>query len=151
MPTNILYMPQVAMDMTIANNADWLDGLEYWDLQNPAQPIDLTGITFDMEMRSAAPVATVVLNASTINGLIRVYANTWQFVVPSNVMMLVPPADYVFDLLGRADGYTRNLVQATVTVLLGITRDELPPAVAPASVTGMSANLVRVTGAANAA
>jgi hypothetical protein len=147
MSTNILYMPVVAMDMTIATNADWLDGLEYWDLQSPAQPIDLSGIEFEMEMRSAPPVATVVLLASTDNGLISVYSNTWQFLVPSTTMLLVPPGNYVFDLLGRADGYTRSLVQATVAVNLGVTRTDLPPVVAPASITQSSGNLVRVTGA----
>jgi hypothetical protein len=63
MPTNILYMPVVALDMTIATNADWLDGLEYWDADPPAgNPIDLAGIVFDLEMRTAPPVATVVLH-----------------------------------------------------------------------------------------
>jgi hypothetical protein len=147
MPTNILYMPAVAMDMTVATNADWLDGLEYWDLQNPAQPIDLSGIEFEMEMRTAPPVATVVLRASTDNGLIIIYSNSWQFFVPSVTMLLVPPGDYVFDLLGRADGYTRSLVQATVTVNLGVTRTDLPPVVAPSSVTQLSSNFMRVTGA----
>ena len=95
------------------------------------QPIDLTGIAFELEMRSAPPVATVVLWASTANSLIRVYANTWQLLVPAKTMMLIPPGDYVFDLLARADGFTRNLVQATVRVDLGITRTDLPSITPP--------------------
>src|SRR5215472_3806221 len=102
MPTNILYMPIVSMDMTVTTNADWLDGLEYWDLQTPAQPIDLAGIEFEMEMRTVASAATVVLKCSTDNGLIVVYSNTWQLKVPATTMSLVPPASYVYDLLGVA-------------------------------------------------
>ena len=143
LPTNILFLPIVVLQIDTQTNADWLDGLEYWDDIPPSgQPIDLNGIQFDMEMRSSPPVATVVLRASTANGLIRVYANTWQLLVPAPTMSLIPPGDYVFDLLGRADGYTRNLVQATVAVNLGITRTDLPPVLTPAS------SIVKAPGAA---
>ena len=124
--TNILLLPVVILTIETSTNADWLDGLEYQTAPVDGDPIDLTGIAFEMEMRSSPPVATVVLRAATDNGLIRVYANTWQFIVPAPVMGLVPPGDYVFDLLGRADGFTRNLVQAQVTVDLGITRSDVP-------------------------
>jgi hypothetical protein len=67
-----------------------------------------------------------VLRATTENGFIRVYANTWQLLVPAPVMAGIPPADYVFDLLGFADGYTRSLVRAQATVLQGITRSVIP-------------------------
>jgi hypothetical protein len=139
-PTNILFLPVVIMNIETTTNADWLDGLEYWsDVPPDGTPIDLTGITFDLEMRSSPPVATVVLHASTYNGLIRVYANSWQLLVPSTTMVLIPPGDYVFDLIGRADDYTRNLVQATVRVDLGITRTDLPGATStPESVQVMS-------------
>jgi hypothetical protein len=133
-PTNILFLPVVGMEMFTSTNADWLDGLEYRTDDPVPVPIDLTGIAFDMEMRTAPPVATVVLHASTENKLIRVYSNTWQLLVPSKTMLLIPPGDYVFDLLGRADGYTRNLVQAVVTVQLGITRTDMPPLSTPARV-----------------
>jgi hypothetical protein len=122
MATNILYMPQVSMDMTVATNADWLDGLEYQDLQTPPQPIDLSGIALELEMRSSPPAATVVLKAATDNDLIIIYDNTWQLLVPATTMLLIPPATYVFDMLGRADGYTRTLASGTVTVVQGVTR-----------------------------
>lgn len=145
MITNILNMPIAILTIETATNADWLDGLEYHDAPPPSGvPIDLTGIAFDMEMRTAAPVATVVLHASTANGLIRVYANTWQFLIPSRTMMLVPPGDYVFDLLARADGYTRNIVQAAVLVDLGITRTDVPVLVIPPS----AQSIARVDGVA---
>jgi hypothetical protein len=122
MPTNILYMPQVVMDMTVSTNADWLDGLEYQDLQTPAQPIDLSGIAFELELRADPPAATVVLRCGTDNGLIVVYFNTWQLLVPSTTMLLLPPATYVYDMLGMADGYTRKLSSGNVTVVQGVTR-----------------------------
>lgn len=125
--TNILNLPTAIMVIETLTNADWLDGLEYWDADPPAgTPIDLTGIALDMEMRTAPPVSTVALHATSDNGLIRVYANSWQLLVPSTTMLLIPPGQYVFDMLARADNYTRNLVQATVTVDLGITRTDLP-------------------------
>ena len=142
-PTNILNLPIAILNIATSTNADWLDGLEYWDGPPPdGQPIDLTGISFEMEMRTSPPVATVVLRASTANKLIRVYANTWQLLVPAPIMAIVPPGDFVFDLLARADGYTRNLVQAAVRVDLGITRTDIP---SPQSV---RAQLTRVEGVA---
>jgi hypothetical protein len=138
-PTNILLLPIVILSIETSTNADWLDGLEYHTAPPPdGDIIDLTGISFDMELRSSPPVATVVLHASTDNGLIRVYANTWQLLVPSTTMMLIPPGDYVFDMLARADGYTRNLVQASVLVDLGITRTDLPVPNPPERVTSSS-------------
>jgi hypothetical protein len=122
MPTNILYMPPVEMDMTVSTNADWLDGLEYQDLQTPAQPIDLSGIALELELRANPPDATVALRCGTDNGYIAVYANTWQLLVPAEVMLLLPPATYVYDMLGRADGFTRNLASGSVTVVQGVTR-----------------------------
>jgi hypothetical protein len=132
-PTNILFLPVCVITLETETNCDWLDGLEYHDGPPPGgQPIDLTGIAFAMEMRSAPPVATVMLRASTWNGLIRVYANTWQLLVPATTMLLVPPGDYVFDLLGFADGYTRNLVQVQVSILQGITRGVIASGTVPA-------------------
>jgi hypothetical protein len=133
-PTNILLLPVVLMSVETLTNADWLDGLEYWTDESHDTPIDLTGISFEMEMRAAPQFATVVLHASTVNGLIRLYANSWQLLVPSTTMLLIPTGDYVFDMLARADGYTRNLIQASVKVDLGITRTDYPtisPSLAP--------------------
>jgi hypothetical protein len=126
MTTSILQLPIAILSIQTETNADWLDGLEYMDGGTPSLPIDLTGIQFEMEMRLSPPFATVVLRAATDNGLIRVVGNTWQLLVPSTVMMLIPPGNYSFDMLARADGYTRNVVQATVTITLGITRTDLP-------------------------
>src|SRR5262245_38376164 len=122
MPTNILYMPPVIMDMTVATNEDWIDGLEYQDLQTPSQPISLVGIAFEMELRVVAAAATVVLRAATDNNFIRVAGNTWQLLVPAPTMNLISPATYEYDMLGRGDGYTRRLARGSVTVVLGVTR-----------------------------
>jgi hypothetical protein len=138
MPTNILYMPAVAMSMTAWTNADWIDGLEYWDTQGPPNPIDLTGITFEMEMRTSPPAATVVLAASTTNGLIVVYSNTWQFKVPAATMGLIPPAPYVFDMLALADGTVRIIASGTVQVNQGVTRETDFTTVAKKFVLGQS-------------
>jgi len=121
MSTNIRLMPVVQLDMEILTNEDWIDGLAYIDPSS--NPIDLTGISFDMEMRMVASDATVVLKASTAANLIRVSGNTWQFLIPADTMILIPPASYVFDMLGVGDGLTRNLVQGTVTVAQGVTRE----------------------------
>jgi len=146
--TNLLFLPVVLLQMNASTNADWLDGIEYWTDETTATPIDLAGIEFAMEMRTAPPVATVVLKATTDNGLIQVYQNTWQFLVAASIMSIVPPADYVFDLLGIADGRTRNLVQAQVTVDQGITRTVIPvPSKLPApSIFTAQPSLLRVTG-----
>jgi hypothetical protein len=150
MATNLLYLPTVAMVIESSNNADWLDGVEYWDSPPPAgNPIMLDDIMFALEMRSAPPAATVVLRATTANGFLRTYANTWQLLVPAATMLLVPPGSYVFDVLGMAEGRTRNLAQATVTVDLGITRSVIPVAtVLPSAdpVLSLSPTITRVIG-----
>jgi hypothetical protein len=150
MATNLLYLPTVVLSIEASNNADWLDGLEYWDAAPPAgNPIMLDGIVFALEMRSAPPAATVVLQATTSNGFLKTYANTWQLFVPAATMQLVPPGDYVFDLLGMADGRTRNLVQATVTIDLGITRSIIPIATTLPSAQAVPfpvANITRISG-----
>jgi hypothetical protein len=121
MTTKLLWVPPVIMTVEVANNEVWLDGLEYQDLET-GDPIDLTGITLQMEMRIIASAATVVLRATTDNSYIRVAGNTWQLQVPSDVMVTIPPATYVFDMLGLADGLTRRLVRGNVGVVLGVTR-----------------------------
>lgn len=145
MPTNLLNLPVVnPLGITTQTNCDWIDGLEYWTADPPdGEPIDLTGIQFGMEMRASAAVATVVMRATTENGLIRVYANSWQFLIPATTMILVLPGDYVFDMLALADGYTRNLIQATVSIVQGITRSIIPSTGTPIAQT---ANIRRVNG-----
>ena len=121
MTTKLLWVPPVIMSMSVANNEVWLDGLEYQD-EITQDPIDLTGIAFQMEMRLVATAATVVLRATSDNSYIRVAGNTWQFQVPGEVMVTIPPAIYVYDMLGLADGLTRRLARGEVTVELGVTR-----------------------------
>jgi hypothetical protein len=121
MTTKLLWVPPVIMSMAVANNEVWLDGLEYQD-EETSDPIDLTGIAFQMEMRLAATAATVVLRATSDNSYIRVGGNTWQLQVPADVMVTIPPATYVYDMLGLADGLTRRLARGNVTVELGVTR-----------------------------
>lgn len=121
MTTKLLWVPPVIMTVEVANNEVWLDGLEYQD-EETGDPIDLTGIAFQMEMRLAPTAATVVLRATSDNAYIRVAGNTWQLQVPSDIMVTIPPATYVFDMLGLADGLTRRLVRGEVTVVMGITR-----------------------------
>jgi hypothetical protein len=109
----------------------------------------LDGIVFALEMRSTPPAATVVLQATTGNGFLQVYDNTWQLLVPAATMLLVPPGDYVFDLLGMAEGRTRNLVQAAVTIDLGITRSVIPTATVLPSAQAIpfpSAQITRISG-----
>jgi hypothetical protein len=121
--TNILDLPPVTMAVTVATNEDWIDGLAYQDNATPPNPIDLTGITFEMELRAVESALTVVLSASTANGLIIVNDNTWQLNVKAPTMLLIPPASYLMDMLAFGDGYTRRLVQeSTVVVQQGITR-----------------------------
>jgi len=121
MTTKLLWVPPVIMTMEVANNEVWLDGLEYQD-EDTGDPIDLTGIAFQMEMRIAPSAATVVLRATSDNNYIRVGGNTWQLQVPADVMVTIPPAVYVYDILGLGDGLTRRLARGEVTVALGVTR-----------------------------
>jgi hypothetical protein len=89
-------------------------------------PMDISGITFEANMRSEVGDAQVYLALTTlgtnfVNGGI---IGTLSFNVPHTVMQRLRPGSYVLDIVAIADGVTINLFPdgpASVLVKQGVT------------------------------
>jgi hypothetical protein len=134
--TNISNLPQIQGTIVVATNADWRDSLQFQWPTNSAragQPIDLTGISFEAQLRPAILDAQVLLDMSTANGLLINDGplGTLTFAVPrdgvSDHMSNLPAGTTAYlDILATADGQIINLCQVSgsiaVTINRGITR-----------------------------
>ncbi len=124
MPTNIGLLPQLSDSFVVATNGDWRDQIVF---VNNGAPLDITGIRFKGQLRSAASDFIIRLIVSTDDGtLVNGGSNgSLTFAVPYSLLQPIPPGAYVFDLLAMADNETVNLFQAApaqVTVNEGVTR-----------------------------
>jgi hypothetical protein len=123
--TNILALPQISGSLTIATNADLRAALQFTQAGSSAA-LDLTGISFHMQVRPAAGNPAIALDMSTANGLLtNGGANgLLSWLVPAAQVAQMAPGAYVADLVAIADGAIVNLCQAaplTVTVVEGVT------------------------------
>ncbi len=91
------------------------------------QPIDLTGIRFVMQMRTASASAQILISGDTNDGtLVNGETNgVLGIAIPQSEMARVPVSaagsPYVLDIVGIADGDQLRCVTGTNTVVLGIT------------------------------
>lgn len=104
--TNILAMPLVELSISTGTNEDWIDSIKYMveDGSSPLPQLDLRGITFEMEIRRAAPDHEVVINASTEDGSICIgQPPNFGFLIINvdlSEMKLQQPGKYVGDIIG---------------------------------------------------
>ena len=121
--TNILMLPLVKCTAQVGTNEDWLDGFAFFVDDEETEEIDLSGIYFEMEMRAVPPDPSVAVRASSTEGTLNVAGHTLSINVPAATMAHVPPGDYVFDIIAKAEGRQRIIVQGTAMVVFqGITR-----------------------------
>lgn len=127
MATSILSLPLIECAMRIARNEDWLDGFEIKDTDG--DPVNLTGIRMDMQVRRAATDPQVLLEASTITGRIVTGGasnNVLAFVILKELVAGFPLSPngqpFVFDIVATADGHTVRFCVGTVEVTRGITQ-----------------------------
>lgn len=118
--TNLLLLPVVSLEVMVGTNEDWIDGLAFYD--NNMNPLALDGIEFRMTLRHLIDDATAPITASTTDGDLVTSSNVFNFNVLVTTMSEVPPADYVMDVIGIADGHQRIIMQGAVTVFEGVTR-----------------------------
>ncbi len=140
MATNILQLPQLEASFSVTTNSDWRDVLQFQWPQgsaNAGQPLDITGIAFEAQLRPSATDAEVLLDISTANGLLQVDGSLGQlaFAVPELAPATGPTgctaslpagASAVMDIIATADGVILNLGQVagpfTVAIAGGVTR-----------------------------
>jgi hypothetical protein len=124
--TNVLARAQypITGSLTIDANADFR---QTWTLGPTGAAIDLTGISFHMQVRLASDLTQVVLDLSTAAGSLvnGGTAGTLAATAPVSMTDLIAPGAYVADIVASADGAVVNLCAGgplAVTVLQGVTR-----------------------------
>lgn len=120
-------MSLTIIDYLVLTNEDWTDSLILDDGGDPAEPINLTGSSFEAQLRDAPGSLTVVLACSTGNGRLVISSEpetggiSWN--VMRNEMRLIEPGVYHYDMVWtRPGGYADTVIAGTVTVERGITR-----------------------------
>lgn len=126
----ILDLPQLPFPIAIIAGSDWLFDVQFVIGPDEASaPIDLTGISFDMQVRRSldATDEDVWLSLSTADGGVvnTGVAGVLKFHAPPRLTSQMPSGVYFADIVARADGYTRNLCEdapIAVTVRQSVTR-----------------------------
>lgn len=129
MATNVLGIPLVAMSVTTGNNEDWIESISYLigpEGATPTEQMDLRGIDFELEIRRRADDHEVIMNASTINHRMAVGAfpnyGYLLLYVPVGDMKTKSAGNYVADVVATADGYTRKIIDMTLSIVEGVTK-----------------------------
>jgi hypothetical protein len=132
MATNILALPTVLLTVTTGTNEDWIDAVQYVlddemiDTTTPNQ-CDIRGITFWLQVRPRAEDAEVIIEGGTIDGSLKIgdFPNFGFLIfnILESRMRNQFPGDYVADVVATADGFTRNVLQITLTIVQGVTRE----------------------------
>ena len=125
--TNILALPLLSIQVETGNSEDWCESLLYLvDTNDPKPQVDLQGIDFEMEIRRAPPVHEVLITASTSNGSLAIgEAPDFGYLiirVPHDDMKRLAAGEYVADIRGTDDRYTRIVCEVALTVFDGVTR-----------------------------
>ena len=126
--SNLLAMPLVTMSVETGTNEDWVDSLLFFvGTEETGPQLDLTGIAFEMEVRRRADDAEVLVRASTVNGKLAIGdAPNFGYLlinVPHQEMVQFhAPAQYVADIIGKDELYTRRVVAIDLTLNKGVTR-----------------------------
>ena len=129
--SNLLAMPLVKLGIETGNNEDWIDSIKFVvDTGEVILPqLDLRGIIFDMEIRRNAEAHEVVLAASTVNGTLKIgEAPNFGFLMINiglTEMRNMLADEYVGDIVGHDEFYTRVVAQFDLLIVEGITKQPI--------------------------
>lgn len=117
------------VDIKISDNADWSKLFAFADEDGVA--IDLTGSTFEMDIRAAAQDLLPTATLTTADGSLDLSATPTDGTLTVTIEAgLVPAgaagasAHYVHDLRRTVGGETEILWRGSLTVIKGVTRDD---------------------------
>lgn len=120
-------MTLFSINFAISTNEDWVDSLVFVSGEEQ-EPLDLSGSSFKMQLRTVPEKLTKIDEFSTENSRLVIEpaiedVGKLSIVVPKETVDNISPGVYVYDLVWTmADGRAVNLAAGTVTVKLGITR-----------------------------
>ena len=112
----------------MAKNDDWIVPFLYASVNTDSSttPIDLTGSDLMMEVRHLDVDHEVVMTSTTVDGGIVItdaVGGAFTIIFTRDQLSQVVPGDYVADLVRlMTNGYQERLIDATVTVVEGVTR-----------------------------
>ena len=110
-------------DMTIYQGASF-DTTLTWKVGDPATPVNLTGYTARLQVRTSTDAATTALELTTSNGGITLggAAGTIALAVSASATTSLSPGYYVYDLELVNGSTVTRLVEGRVTVSAEVTR-----------------------------
>ena len=124
-------MPLAVMSVRTGTNEDWVEAIKYVVGVETGPQLDLRGISFSMEVRRNAPDHEVILHGSTDDGKLAVAAapdvGFLLFFIPYSDMVDKVAGDYVADVVGTDDTFSRVVIQMNLTIVKGITRLQEKP------------------------
>lgn len=120
-------MSTETFDITLQRNADFSRGFTLTDDAEPPVPLDLTGATFDMDIRytagvSGAPLVDVPIVCETpVTGYFEFTLSGSMFI---NIGNPVVNARFVYDIIATQDGRRIPLVSGNILLLPGVSNNE---------------------------
>jgi len=116
-------MPAAKLNLTVEQGADFSKRLVWRDKNK--RPVNLTGYTAKMQVRSSAGSPTVILELSTTNGRISLPGSgAIELTIASNDTETITSG--VYDLkLYAPDGKEIRFIEGKLTVTPGVTKDGL--------------------------
>lgn len=128
--TNLLALPLLTLSIETGNSEDWIESVKYivdtGDTDENKPQVDLRGIDFEMEVRRSSKGHEVVINASSEDGSIAIgEPPDFGYLIINvgfNEMRQLQAGQYVGDIRGKDDKYTRIVIQIELTIFDGITR-----------------------------
>lgn len=124
MATNILALPLAHLEIITSNSEDWIDTIAY--ITPEEEPVDLRGISFEMEIRRRPEANEVILRATTENRWLNIGAGSNYghliIYVPEKEMRGHFAGSYVGDIRAKDEQFYRRTVTIDLTIVEGITK-----------------------------
>jgi hypothetical protein len=126
--SNILALPLVQISVITGTNEDWVDSLLFLVSAegDPDEQLDLTGITFDMEVRRLPDDNQVTIRASTKDGTLKIGEPPNHGFLIINIsheqMKIIEPGNYIGDIIGSDEIAIRRCVLVDLEIVEGLTR-----------------------------
>lgn len=111
-------------NISISNNAAWAGTWTLYDSDDAVR--DLTGATFEMDIRETPEATAEIATLTTGNGRVSLSATptdgTVSILIPLAVAAAIDPGLYYHDMIMTLGGVTERIWFGTLRVVEGVTR-----------------------------